>query len=216
MSLIEFLKAGGIVMIPLIFCSLLALAIIIEKLLNLRPAKIIDSKKFETVVTLVEGGMVDKAVEVCRKNPGTMGNMLAAVLENRHLGREEIKGIIADVGRQEDSKLERHLGILGTVAGVSPLLGLLGTVSGMIRVFKIISVTGVGEAGALSGGISEALITTATGLSIAIPTLVMYNLFVSRAEKIILELEKYSLKVMQIVKKKDEKRSLLPADKAME
>jgi len=74
----------------------------------------------------------------------------------------------------------------------------------------------VGEAGALSGGISEALITTATGLSIAIPTLVMYNLFVSRAEKIILELEKYSLKVMQIVKKKDEKRSLLPADKAME
>ena len=216
MSLIEFLKAGGIVMIPLIFCSLLALAIIIEKLLNLRPAKIIDSKKFETVITLVEGGMVDKAVEVCRKNPGTMGNMLAAVLENRHLERDEIKGIIADVGRQEDSKLERHLGILGTVAGVSPLLGLLGTVAGMIRVFKIISVTGVGEAGALSGGISEALITTATGLSIAIPTLVMYNLFVSRAEKIILELEKYSLKVMQIVKKKDEKRSLLSADKAME
>ncbi|MDH5405883.1 MAG: MotA/TolQ/ExbB proton channel family protein [Candidatus Aminicenantes bacterium] len=216
MTLIEFLKAGGIVMIPLIFCSLLALAIIIEKLLNLRPAKIIDSKKFETIVTLIEGGMVDKAKEVCRKNPEIMGNMIGAVLENRHLERDEIKGILADVGRQEVSKLEKHLGILGTVAGVSPLLGLLGTVAGMIRVFKIIAVTGVGEAGALSGGISEALITTATGLSIAIPTLVMYNLFNDRAEKIILELENYSLKVMQIVKKKEEEKRLLPADKAME
>ena len=215
MTLIEFLKAGGIVMFPLIFCSLLALAIIIEKLLNLRPTKIIDNRKFDTVVTLIDGGMMGKAEELCRKNPGTMGNMLGAVLENRNLERDEIKGIVADVGRQEVSKLEKHLGVLGTVAGVSPLLGLLGTVVGMIKVFKIIAVTGVGEAGALSGGISEALITTATGLSIAIPTLVMYNLFVDRAEKIVLELENYSLRVMQIVKKKEEK-SLLRADKAIE
>jgi len=216
MTLIEFLKAGGIVMIPLIFCSLLALAIIIEKLLNLRPAKIVDNKKFETVVTLIEGGIVSKAEELCWKNPGIMGNMLGAVLENRHLERDEIKGVISDVGRQEVSKMEKHLGILGTVAGVSPLLGLLGTVAGMIRVFKIIAVTGVGQAGALSAGISEALITTATGLTIAIPTLVMYNIFVDRSEKIVLELEKYSLKVMQVVKQKEEKRSLLPADKSME
>jgi len=216
MSLIEFLKSGGPVMIPLGLCSLLSLTIIVYKLIGLRRSRIVNRSDIDTITTLIDSGVLDKAEDFCRKNPGILGNIVRAALENRHLRREEIKESIADAGRQEVPKVEKYLGILGTIAGVSPLLGLLGTVTGMIKVFRIISVTGVGQAGALSGGIAEALITTATGLSIAIPTLVMYNYFVDKAANIIREIEKHSLRLMNIILEKQGDKKDIPAEKMVE
>ena len=113
------------------------------------------------------------------------------------MNKSEIKELITDEGRQQVRDLEKGLVILETVAGIAPLLGLFGTVLGMIRVFDTISKIGVGQASALSGGISEALITTAVGLSIGIPALVFFNYFTSRAENLILDIEKYSTTLLQ-------------------
>jgi len=203
MAVVEWLKSGGPVMIPLIFCSLLSLAIIIEKLINLRTKKIINEDDLRTIRAFLSEGLFEKAEEFLRRKPGALSNIILTALENKDLPREEIREAVADVGRHEAAKLEKYLGTLGTIASISPLLGLLGTVTGMIKTFRIISVTGVGQAGALSAGIAEALITTVTGLSIAIPTLVMYNFFLDRAERIIREIEKHSmgfLKIMMSVK----------------
>jgi biopolymer transport protein ExbB len=199
MAIIEWLKSGGPVMIPLIFCSLLSLAIIIEKLINLREKKIINEEDLETTSTLLSEGFFDKAEGFLRGKPGVLSSIILTAIESRDLPREEIKEAVADVGRHEAAKLEKYLGVLGTIAAISPLLGLLGTVTGMIKTFRIISVTGVGQAGALSVGIAEALITTVTGLSIAIPTLVMYNLFLERAERIIRRIEKYSIDFLKMI-----------------
>ncbi len=216
MSLIEFLKSGGPVMYPLIFASLLSLTIIIHKLLSLREKKIINKGELETITTLIESGVLDKAEDISGRNPGIFNNIINAALQNRHLKREEIKEAISDAARNEIPRVEKYLGILGTIAGVSPLLGLLGTVTGMIKVFRIISVTGVGQAGALSGGIAEALITTATGLTIAIPTLVMYNFFIDKAANIIRGIEKHSLHLMNIILEKQSEENYVKVDKLIE
>ncbi|MBC7186994.1 MAG: MotA/TolQ/ExbB proton channel family protein [Calditrichaeota bacterium] len=179
-------------MIPLALCSVLALAVVIQKSLVLRRKRILVPE----IVGWIEGlrGPEEAAygLELCRTVKGPLATLVAAVLENRHLERAEAKELIADVGRQQARLLERGLVILETVAGVAPLLGLFGTVIGMIKVFDIISRIGVGQASALSGGISEALITTAAGLSIGIPSLVFYNYFASKAEDLVSDMEKYS------------------------
>lgn len=195
--MIEFFGSGGPVMYLLALCSVAALAITFEKTWNLRRSKILPSKSYEALLALIEGGRVDKARDICRQNPGVFHNIVSAGLDSFHYGREEVKEAIVDAGRQEIPHLERYLSALGTIAGIAPLLGLLGTVIGMIKVFGVISALGVGHAQDLAEGISEALITTATGLPIAIFALVMYNYFSSKAEGIILEMEKYSLGIIK-------------------
>ena len=116
-----------------------------------------------------------------------------------YFGRDEIKEAIEDAGRHEIASVEKYLNILSTIAGVAPLLGLLGTVTGMIKVFNIISLGGIGKAEELAGGIGEALITTAAGLSIAIPTLVFHNIFSERADRLILKMEKSSMELTEIL-----------------
>ena len=127
-------------------------------------------------------------------NAGVFHHLIDAAEE------EEVKEAIVDQGRQEARTLERGLGVLETVAGIAPLMGLLGTVLGMIRVFDVISRQGLGQTQSLSGGISEALITTVAGLSIAIPTLVAYNYFTHKVEDLVLEIEKYSAQILNKVK----------------
>jgi biopolymer transport protein ExbB len=188
----EFLVKGGICMIPLFLCSIAGLAIVIEKWISLRRRKIIVPE----VVSVLENikGMNDfpLAVSICEKHQGPFANVIRLALENHTLPREEIKETLSDQGRQEVHQLEKGLGVLETVAGIGPLLGLLGTVLGILKVFKVISVMGVGQATALAGGISEALITTIAGLFIGIPALVAYNYFGNKAESLVLEIEKYS------------------------
>jgi len=199
MSLIEIFKSGGPIMWPLLACSLVALAIIVERLINLRASRVLDPAVVERITGLAEGGRADRAIQVCSEHPGIFSNIVRAGLELAAQGRRETeaKETIEDAGRHETARLNRYLGALGTVVGISPLLGLLGTVTGMIEVFDTIASTGSGQAAQLSSGISQALITTATGLLIAIPSLVAYNFFHEKVEAITSDLERLSLRVLR-------------------
>lgn len=194
--MLEFIQKGGPLMYPLLICSVIALAIIIERLFQLRSVRNRNREAFEIIIPLVEGGLFQQTRQTCLRNPGVFTNIIAAALDARKGGREEVKNAILDAGRQEIPRLERHLVFLGTIAAASPLLGLLGTVSGMIKIFQVIADLGVGQASALSSGISEALYTTAFGLAVAIPSLVMHNFLRERAENLILDIEKRSIQVM--------------------
>lgn len=182
---------------PLALCSLVALAITIERAVNLRSAKILDPGVVARVTGLIEGGRLDRAIRLCREKPGIFTKIVLAGLEVADQGESAAKEAVEDAGRHETTRLTRNLMALGTIVGISPLLGLLGTVTGMIRVFKTIAEVGAGQAGALSNGISQALITTAVGLSVAIPALVAYNYFQGRADTIVIDLERETLRALR-------------------
>jgi len=192
----EIFEKGGLLMIPLGICSVVALTIILERFFNLRWDKVFNLEVMDLISSLIEEQEYQKAVQICKKNSNGITNVMAAGLECHQKSKEEIREAIADAGRQEIADLEKNLPVLGTIAGIAPLIGLLGTVTGMIKVFKVISIQGMGQASTLAGGISEALITTATGLMIAIPSLVAYNYFVRKAEKIILKIERHSSRLL--------------------
>jgi biopolymer transport protein ExbB len=193
----EFLVKGGITMIPLGLCSLVGLAIVIEKLITLRRPRVLIPEVVAVVDGLANPDDVPLVLSVCQKHNGPLPNIVRTALENRHLPREEMKELILDQGRQEIRSLERGLVALETVAAICPLLGLFGTVIGILKVFNVISRMGVGQATALSGGISEALITTIVGLAIAIPAVVAYNYLTSRAENLVLDIEKHTTALMR-------------------
>ncbi|MCU0639464.1 MAG: MotA/TolQ/ExbB proton channel family protein [Candidatus Krumholzibacteria bacterium] len=186
------LQKGGIVMIPLLLGSVLALAIVIERAFQLRTKKVLTGEIVKAIEKIESVEDIRVAERICEANPGPFAGIILVALRNRDLGADELKEAILDQGRQEIRSLERGLVALETIAVASPLLGLLGTVTGMIKVFNVISKQGIGQASYLSGGISEALITTVTGLVIGIPALVAYNLLTSRAESLVLDMEKYS------------------------
>ena len=191
-TLYETLAKGGPIMIPLLFISILALAVVIERALFLRRKRILKPEVVSLVSRIEKPDEVVRALDALQEQEGPFLNIVRAGLVNRGRPRDEIKEAILDQGRQESISLERGLSILETIAGIAPLLGLLGTVLGMIRVFGVISEQGLGQAQLLSGGISQALITTVVGLSIAIPTLVAYNYFTDKVENLVLEIEKNS------------------------
>lgn len=193
----EFFMAGGITMVPLGLCSILALTIIVFKAYELRANRFVDDKEIRLIKQMLHRNDHKEALYHCTQNPGVFSNIVSRALEARDGGEKAIREAIEEAGRYEVPKIERYLGILRTIASISPLLGLFGTITGMITLFNDIKEHGLGQAAAFSGGISEALITTATGLAIAIPTLVMYNVFVDKSEKIILEVEKHSNDVMR-------------------
>jgi biopolymer transport protein ExbB len=189
---LEFFGKGGFVMYPLLLCSIAGLAIVIEKLLVLRRKTVIVPEIVNVIDNIKGAGDIGLALSICEKHKGPFAAVIRVGLENRGLPREEIKESLNDQGRQEVRQLERGLVILETIAAIAPLLGLLGTVIGILKVFNVISRMGMGQATALSGGISEALITTIAGLSIGIPAVVAFNIFANKAEQLILEIEKYS------------------------
>jgi biopolymer transport protein ExbB len=195
-NIMNFLAKGGITMIPLFLCSIAALAVAIEKAISLRRRKVIVPEVVSVLENIKGTNDFGLAVSICEKHHGPFANVIRLSLENYRLPREELKEALLDQGRQEVHRLERGLGVLETVAGIAPMLGLLGTVLGILKVFQIISVMGVGQAAALAGGISEALITTIAGLFIGIPALVAYNYFANRAETLVLEIEKYSNRLL--------------------
>ncbi len=201
--MITFFQRGGLLIYPLLACSVVALAIIVERLFHFRGDRRRNQESYEIIIPLVEGGLFQKARDACVRKPGIFTNIILAALDVRSQGRDEVKEAILDAGRQEIPKLERHLVFLGTIAGITPLLGLLGTVSGMIKIFSVIAELGVGQANALSEGISEALYTTALGLSVAIPALVMHNYLREKAENSILDIEKRTIQVMNHLFRKD-------------
>ncbi len=198
-QVIDFLAKGGFTIYPLILCSVLGMAIIIEKSLALRRKKVIIPEIVHVLENIKGADDIGLAMSICEKHEGSFANIVKVALENRELPNEEIKEALNDQGRQEVHAMERGLVVLETIAGIAPLLGLLGTVIGILKVFNVIAEIGVGQATALSGGISEALITTIVGLSIGIPAVVVYNFFVNRAEGLVLEIEKHSSMLLKKV-----------------
>jgi len=201
--MIDVLWKGGVLMIPILLCSVIALGIIIEKMITLRQNRVIPYETLRKVEVLLRERDLSGAASLCKKNPSVMTRVLYTALIHKDKDRSELKEIIEDAGRHEVPVLERYTSLLGTIASISPLLGLLGTVTGMIKVFNIISFEGVGHPQALSGGISEALITTAAGLAVAIPTLVFYNYFMTKGESLVVELEKNSLRMLGLLKREE-------------
>ncbi|MFH1844742.1 MAG: MotA/TolQ/ExbB proton channel family protein [bacterium] len=198
----ELIRSGNIMMIPIILCSLIGLAIFVERLLTLRRHRIIYPEIAEAVETLAAGNDYSVAYAICERKPGAFANLVRTGLDHAEDDWEIIQQVLQEAGRQEGVRLIRHLGILETVAAVAPLLGLLGTVTGMIRVFSSVSAHGLGYAEHLSGGISEAMITTAAGLMVGIPALVGHNWLEGRAKGIIFELECYATKVLDTLRRR--------------
>ena len=191
-EIFEFLQKGGYLIIPLAICSILSLAVIIEKIITLRTKKVIIPEVKSVVNSLASEEDIVLALSVCEQHKGVLSNLMKMVLQHNGTSYLNMRDELSDSGRQEIRVLEKGLVILETIASVTPIIGLLGTVVGMIKVFNVISVQGVGEASALSGGISEALITTAAGLTVGIPTLIFYNYFSKKAENLILDIENIS------------------------
>ncbi len=191
-NLWEMILKGGIVMIPLFLTSIIGLAVVIERALFLRRRRILRPDVLDLIERIESPEDADKAIYGLGQKEGPFSNVVKVSLENRNRPRVEMKEAIVDQGRHEARTLERGLLVLETVAGISPLLGLLGTVLGMVKVFRVISEQGLGQTQSLSGGISQALITTVVGLTIAIPALVAYNYFNHKVEDLVLEIEKHS------------------------
>lgn len=191
------LQKGGIVMIPLLLGSVLGLAIVLERAFSLRYRNVLVPEIVSAISKIRGREDLRLAERICEANQGPFANIMLATLRNRDLPKDELKEVILDQGRQEVRTLERGLVMLETIAAASPLLGLMGTVIGMIKVFNVISQQGIGQASVLSGGISEALITTVTGLAIGIPALVAFNYFTNKAESLVMDIEKHSATLLR-------------------
>lgn len=194
--MLELLVAGGWLMVLIVISSVVVLAICIERLYTLNPRKIAPPHLLATVWKQLKRGELDNAKLRTLKQSSPLGRILAAGLGNAYHGRDVMKESIQEAAAHVVHDLERYLNTLGTIAAVAPLMGLLGTVLGMIKVFAEIMTQGTGNASALAGGISEALITTAAGLTVAIPALVMHRYFVGRIDGIVVELEQETIKLV--------------------
>ena len=186
-------------MYPIIFCSIVALAIFLERLWVLNRKYIIPEEFIRKVSELLRQQKISEAIFLCQGDTSSIAKIFLAGLKNTGRGIWLVKEAIVERGSREAVILEKHVGILATIANLTPLLGLLGTVSGMIKTFNVISDQGVANPAALAGGIAEALITTATGLCVAIPTLVCHRILRDKAEYLIFEMEENSVKIIEIM-----------------
>lgn len=197
----EVVRAGGPLMWPIILCSIAAAAIILERLWTLQDRRVLPRELTQKVWQLIETNQVnDKVIQALAQN-SPLGRVLAAGLANRHRPREVIMERLEDTGRHVIHELERFLNTLGTIAAITPLLGLLGTVTGIIKAFNTIQAGGMGDPRALSGGIAEALITTAAGLVVAIPALFAYRALRSKVDGIVIAMEKDAIQLADAVER---------------
>jgi len=197
---LELMKAGGWLMWPILACSVVAMAIILERLWSLRRRRVMPPGLLEQVWQWQRDQTLSPERIQSLSQGSPLGRLLSAGLINRNHSREVMKEAINDVGRQVVADLERYLNTLGTIASVSPLLGLLGTVFGMIDIFTVIIDAGVGNPGVLAGGISEALLTTAAGLTVAIPSLMFHRYFNGRVNQFALAMEEEALNLVEVIK----------------
>lgn len=195
----ELIQSGGLLMIPILFCSVMAMGIVGERFWTLRKKKILPPEMVSQVWNLAKAKKLDAKTLKHLKDSSPLGRILANGLKSRSLGRDVMKESIAESGRQVAHKLERFLNTLGTIATITPLLGLLGTVVGMIKVFAAIVSHGVGDPAVLAGGISVALITTAAGLSVAIPCVIFHRYFDGLVDAYVLNMEEESLKLIEVI-----------------
>ncbi len=199
----QTIMSGGWFMVPIGTCLLAALAISIERLVNLRMSKFMDDDIMARLRQALLKGEFEAALNLCQSNNIMFHRLLETAIQFRELDNVELRQLLEDQSRQEANYLERFLTSLRTIATIAPLLGLLGTVAGMIKVFQTLSVEGMTEAAHLSGGISEALITTAAGMMVAIPTIIVHNGLERRAAKVLLRMEKMMIEFMLLIRRQN-------------
>jgi biopolymer transport protein ExbB len=180
---------GGIVMVPLILCSIVALVVSIERWLYLKSARVDGDKLMAKVRAALERSSPEEARGVCEATAGPVARVLAATLARFEMPKDDLREVAREVALAEQPTLEGHLPVLATIVTVSPLLGLLGTISGLIKIFHAIGGGSIADPSLLPAGIAEAMITTFTGLAIAIPFLVVYNSLSSRVEAVTHDIE---------------------------
>jgi biopolymer transport protein ExbB len=203
--MIEIVKSGGLLMAPIILCAIIAMGIILERYWTLKPGKVIPEDLTSKVWGWVEKDALDQQQIQTLHQGSALGQILAAGLINRDRDRVIMKDSIQDTGRHVVHEMERYLDTLGTIAAISPLLGLLGTVIGMVKVFTAITTHGVGNPTVLAGGIAEALITTAAGLTVAIPALIGFRYFRNRIDTLVVDMEKEAIKLVEALHRRQDK-----------
>lgn len=186
-------------MLPIILCSIVSISIIAERFWSLRREKVLPEHLVANVWNAIKKDSMSRADIEALSKQSALGQILSVGLLNRNESRERIKESIEERGREVVHDMERFLNTLGTIASISPLLGLLGTVIGMISVFAAITQHGVGDPGALAGGISEAMITTAAGLTVAIVSLVFYRYFRRKVDGIVVVMEREAIKMVDVL-----------------
>ena len=202
----EFIEAGGLLMWPIIACSVIAMAITLERLWAFRRRRVVPDHLLPQIWKLYKSKELDRQRILAIRESSPLGRLLATGLTNLAHSREVMKEAIEEEGRQVVHELERYLNALGTVAAIAPLLGLLGTVFGMIEVFAAItSAGGVGNPAVLAGGISKALITTAAGLSVAIPSLIAHRYLTGRVAELAIATEQQAIKMVEVLHGEREK-----------
>jgi biopolymer transport protein ExbB len=197
--MLEIFQKGGPLMYPILLCSVLALAIFFERLWSFFRMTRGSRELVTEVEDLVHKKRIDEAVVVCQRLGTPLARILLGALRTSGRSREQIKTVVDEIGGRESAAFERYLGLLGTIATISPLLGLLGTVLGMIRAFTVIATQGMGTPASLGGGISEALITTAAGLSVAIPTILLHKYLTARLDRLIIGMEESSMRLVDLL-----------------
>jgi biopolymer transport protein ExbB len=208
---LEFIKAGGWLMLPILACSVIALTIIIERFWALRQGRVLPRSLVRALHSWIRGGQINPNLtqesleKLAMGSP--LGRIVAAGLMNRSREREIIKESIEDTGRHVVHELERFLNALGTIAAISPLLGLLGTVSGMIKIFQVVSTQGNSDFAMLSIGIAEALITTAAGLIVAIPSVLFYRYFRRKVDELVVRMEQETMLLVDLIHSSSSERA---------
>ncbi len=196
----DFLTKGGPVMWPLFLCAILSVTFMIERFVSLRRASRDNDGLLNQVRALLTEGRVDEALRVCQSTPGVVSQLVESAIRNRHMDAQSIERTMEELAMRETPTLYKHLVYLDTIITLAPLLGLLGTVTGMIRAFHVVaSASGLNTPTAITGGVAEALIATATGLAIAIVTLVGYNLLTERVKEIIADMEARATQILNIL-----------------
>ncbi len=195
----ELLKAGGILMVPIVLCSIVALAIILERLWTLRPSRVAPPDVMAELWRWIKARELNGRKLKALQASSPTGRILASGLMNAKHGREVMKESIEQEATQVIHELERFLNPLGTIATIAPLLGLLGTVIGMIKVFSRMQGAGAANISTLSGGISEALITTAAGLTVAIPALIAHRYLIRRVDALVVGMEQEAVRLVEVV-----------------
>lgn len=195
----ELLKAGGWLMLPIILCSIMATAIVIERFWTLRATRVAPGNLLAQVWKWIRNSELDSRRLAQLRTHSPLGEILAAGLGGARYGREIMKESIEESAGRVIHELERYLNTLGTVAAVAPLLGLLGTVIGMIDVFTVIMLQGSGDTAVLAGGISKALITTAAGLTVAIPAVVFHRFFTRRVDELVVVMEQEATLLVEVI-----------------
>jgi biopolymer transport protein ExbB len=206
MGVLELVLAGGPFMWPIILCSIVAAGIILERVWTLQQRRVMPPDLTRRIWALVEAGQANDKVIAALEVNSPLGKLLATGLANRHRPRAVLMERLEDAGRHVAHDLDRFINTLGTIAGVAPLLGLLGTVVGIIKAFEAIHSQGLGDPRILSGGISEALLTTAAGLVVAIPSQVAYRYLRGRVDSTVVQIEKDVLRFAEALNDRTESR----------